>query len=151
MRSVRRSGLGPWPQRIRRLTSVSGEERRLLVEAAGMLLAARLALLVFPYRLFERILRSRWPQPGEADPETVRAVGATVARVARHVPWRAECLVQAAAGRWMLRRRAIGSRLFLGVQRGADGRLQAHAWLRCGDTIVTGSPGHERFRRLREL
>jgi hypothetical protein len=23
--------------------------------------------------------------------------------------------------------------------------MEAHAWLRCGDTYVTGAPGHERF------
>jgi hypothetical protein len=76
-------------------------------------------------------------------PDLVRMSWA-VAAVARHVPWRADCLIQAmAANRW-LRRYGIRPEFFVGVDREAGGTLLAHAWLMCGDRLLTG-PGYERF------
>jgi hypothetical protein len=67
-----------------------------------------------------------------------------VAVVARHVPWRADCLIQAmAANRW-LRRYGISPEFFVGVDKEAGGALLAHAWLTCGDNLLTGR-GYERF------
>ena len=45
----------------------------------------------------------------------------------------------------MLRRRQIQSTLYLGLAKDASQSLQAHAWLRCGEDIITGKAGHERF------
>jgi hypothetical protein len=46
----------------------------------------------------------------------------------------------------MLQRRGITSTLYLGVDHGEEKWLDAHAWLRCGEVIVTGGAGAERFR-----
>ena len=63
------------------------------------------------------------------------AIGAAAARV----PWRSDCLLQAmAADRW-LRRCGMQPEFFLGVAKDAGGQLEAHAWLRCGDAMVTGA------------
>ena len=63
------------------------------------------------------------------------AIGAAAARV----PWRSDCLLQAmAADRW-LRRCGMQPEFFLGVTKDAGGQLEAHAWLRCGDAMVTGA------------
>lgn len=53
------------------------------------------------------------------------------------VPWRSDCLVQAMAGRRWLARAAIASDVCIGVRKD-DGGLQAHAWLKVGERIVTG-------------
>ena len=65
--------------------------------------------------------------------------------LARNLPWECQCLVQAVAGKAMLRRRSMPTTLYLGVAKDENARLCAHAWLRCGDVIVTGREGADRF------
>jgi hypothetical protein len=47
----------------------------------------------------------------------------------------------------MLKRRRIAATLYLGVaKKESDPEgLAAHAWLRCGDVILTGAAGHLHF------
>ena len=68
------------------------------------------------------------------------AVGTVVDRVCRHMPWESECLVRALVARRMLLKRSFASTLYMGV-RMENGKLKAHAWLRCGDLYVTGGTG----------
>ena len=49
------------------------------------------------------------------------------------------------AAQRMLRRRRLTSTLYLGVAKGEETALDAHAWLRCGRTIVIGGPGHQHY------
>jgi hypothetical protein len=78
----------------------------------------------------------------------VARVAWAVPAAASVVPWRSDCLVQALAARRWLAAEGIATALHLGARR-ADGRdtrrdrearssLEAHAWLTCGDRIVTG-------------
>ena len=79
--------------------------------------------------------------------EEAARVGRAVVSAAAHTPWRSACLEQALAAAGLLRRGAIPGSLYLGVVRDPtqpDG-MAAHAWLRCGDVVVTGAGGHERF------
>lgn len=74
------------------------------------------------------------------------ALGAAGAQV----PWRADCLVQAIAGhRWLLRH-GIKAEFVIGVDKSSSGKLEAHAWLRRGDVIITGG-AVDRFAPLIEL
>jgi hypothetical protein len=47
----------------------------------------------------------------------------------------------------MLKRRRIAATLYLGVAKDENKaeKLAAHAWLRCGDVILTGAHGHRQF------
>ncbi|WP_338467591.1 lasso peptide biosynthesis B2 protein [Novosphingobium sp. ZN18A2] len=77
-------------------------------------------------------------QGGRADAQVANLVGFVVPRIARRVPWRSDCLVQAmAARRWMLSR-GIATRIAIGVDKPAPGDFESHAWLLHGDAIVTG-------------
>ena len=67
-----------------------------------------------------------------------------IAVAARHVPWRADCLIQAMAANRCLSRHGIRPEFFVGVDKEAGGALFSHAWLTCGDQLLTG-PGFERF------
>lgn len=64
-------------------------------------------------------------------------VAFAVPRAAAHVPWRADCWVQAMAAQAWLARAGVASDVFIGVRQDR-GRFEAHAWLRRGDRIVTG-------------
>ncbi len=58
--------------------------------------------------------------------------------MAPRVPWRSDCLIQCIAARRWLSRQAIASRIAIGVKRGDNGVMLAHAWLCAGEIVVTG-------------
>jgi hypothetical protein len=59
------------------------------------------------------------------------------------------CLPQALAAKWCLRRRGVPTTLHIGVlRRQDDGGIGAHAWLMCGDVVVTGSGARPRSTSL---
>ena len=126
-------------------------ERRLLLEAFVLLGVARLLVLSVPFRwlaasLGER-MRESAPEAASADLQLARLIGQAVRSAANNTPWESVCLPQAVAGHWMLRRRSIAATLYLGVTKETDKpeQLAAHAWLRCGDIILTGAAGHRQF------
>lgn len=67
-----------------------------------------------------------------------RMVMHTIARVNRNLPVNFVCLPQALAARWMLSRRDVPTELFLGTPIAAGEDREFHAWLKAGDTIITG-------------
>lgn len=122
-----------------RFLSTNGADRRLLVEAALFLAAARLALLIVPFRRIVPWLE-RAPASRSCDGATIAAVGRAITIAARNVPWNAVCLPQAMAAKAMLARRGQGSALHLGAGM-VEGGLNAHAWLVAGGEIVVGEAG----------
>lgn len=137
------------PERPRVGRSRSFADYGLLAEAAGWLVAARLAVLVVPFRILSPRLGTHMAEsPAEDDDrrgETLRRVGWALRAISRHVPWRSACLEQGLAGKMMLRRRGVPNTLYLGVARDPSARVQAHAWLRSGGLVVSGADGRERF------
>ena len=75
-------------------------------------------------------------------------IGWAVDVLARRVPWDGRCLAQALAATAMLRRRGLEGTVSFGVCQGETEAFNAHAWLRLGSCIVTGGPGHQRFKNL---
>jgi hypothetical protein len=134
----------------RRFTRLSRTERRLFLEAVLWLGIFRAALLAVPFRRLAPHLgvhMTETPSGAESSDRLMmaREVAGAVNRASRQVPWAAKCLVQALAGKKMLQRRGVASTLYLGLAKGADQDLQAHAWLRCGDQIILGGGGLQRF------
>jgi hypothetical protein len=126
-------------------------ERLLLLEAFALLGIARLMILAIPFRCLAVSLGRHMNESGEqVDPSALwyaRMIGEAVRSAANNTPWKSVCLPQAVAAQWMLKRRRIAATLYLGVAKDEKRpeRLAAHAWLRCGDIILTGSAGHCRF------
>lgn len=134
----------------RRFAGLSRAERRLFLEAVMWLGIFRAALLAVPFRLLAPSLGAHMVETPSREEGGERrklagAVAQAVHRASRHVPWAAKCLVQAMAGKKMLRRRGVESTLYLGLAKRADQGLQAHAWLRCGGQIILGGGGLQRF------
>lgn len=126
-------------------------ERLLLLEAAVLLGIARLLVLTIPFRWLAGSLGKRMNESGtliaEADLQLARLIGQAIRSAANNTPWKSVCLPQAVAGQWMLKRRRIAATLYLGVAKNENKteKLAAHAWLRCGDAILTGAKGHRQF------
>ncbi len=118
-----------------------------MLRAALLVLLARGALRVVPFRVIVRSLRG--------GTETATLTDANAARVAksneairrkiwaidaagRHLLPRKPCLTQALIVHRLLRRHGRPSELRLGARRAADGKLEAHAWIESGGEIVIG-------------
>ena len=72
-------------------------------------------------------------------------IGRIIRRIAGKQKFEAVCLPQAMTGRWVLARRGTPSEIVLGSRRNADG-LALHAWLKVGETVVTGAEEYETYR-----
>ncbi len=68
----------------------------------------------------------------------VERVAFIIPALARRLPWRADCMVQAMAAQRWLRRAGIASTMTIGVRKDVRDGFGAHAWLMVGDVIVTG-------------
>jgi hypothetical protein len=136
--------------RLRRLLRLPPAERRLLVRAAVLLAAVRIALVVLGWPVVRRL--AAWaarPVPGAAAVDPALLTQA-VERAGRHVPG-AACLVQAIALQVLLGRRGRATELRLGVAHGEGRRLEAHAWLEADGRVLVGAAGRERYTALPSL
>ncbi len=145
-------------RRVRRFLALSLSDKRLFCRAWLMLAGYRLAISYLPFR---RLARGLTHSPGQRDTESVaeeqvaraRDIGRMVAAAGRATPWNSTCLTQVLVIQRLLAARGIPGQFYLGARlRDAsvemeDG-LAAHAWLQCGDCIVNGAAGHERFAVL---
>lgn len=61
-----------------------------------------------------------------------------ISAVARRLPWRSDCLVQAMAAQNWLRRCGLQANFEIGAARDTGGQLAAHAWVSVGNTVVAG-------------
>ena len=74
-----------------------------------------------------------------------KQIGWAVVTMSYRTFWQSTCLVQAIAVQLMLNRRGIPGTLYLGAVKDKENKLHAHAWVRCGKSILTGAEGHQRF------
>lgn len=121
----------------------------MFLEAFCLTGVVRLTVLLLPFRWLAPVLgkhmRESSMQEDMVKLEAARRVGRVVETVGRYTPWESKCLVQAIVGKIMLRQRGIANTLYLGVGRDAEKGFVAHAWLRCGETIITGGQSRDRF------
>lgn len=69
-----------------------------------------------------------------------KLVGFHVNRVTEHLLSERRCFTRALTARKILMKKGINSTLYMGVGL-EDGKMIAHAWLRCGQLYVTGGNG----------
>lgn len=139
-----------WQKLAAKWHELDWARRLILLEAAWTLLAAQAAVHLLPFHWltpgFGRLGESERVIPlTPAQVWQAQQIGWAVRALARHFPWDSKCLAQAITGKWMLQRRGLTSTLYLGVDHGKKNWLEAHAWLVCGNEILTGERQHERF------
>jgi hypothetical protein len=135
---------------LKRYMRTPWARNRLLWEALAALAIARIAMACLPFRRIAAWLGT----PGSETPATAMAeeiriakeIGWAVSIMGQRVPWDGRCLAQALAATRMLRCRGLEGTVSIGVCEGESTSFDAHAWLRFGPCLVTGGPGHERFK-----
>ncbi len=128
---------------IRRLSNLPGA-LALFIEAWVRLGLARFAIKRGTFRnlhtpwgvpMYETF---RAPHPDRA---TAIRISRAIERASRVTPWVSNCLPQAMTAKQMLQKRGLRSTLYLGLATDKNGKILAHAWLRCGAFYVTGGRG----------
>lgn len=66
--------------------------------------------------------------------------------ISNHTRWDKKCLARAITGQIILRILHIPSTLYLGVAKDESNNMIAHAWLRSGEHIITGSFEGDQFK-----
>ena len=124
----------------------------MLLHAMLWLAMARITLLVMPFRKLAAVLsRGQYAAASAPDPELLERIGYAVGAAAGNVPWRSDCFPQSIAGWMLLKHHGHSSTIHLGVKRVGDDGLEGHAWLTCGDVVVTGGEGLDRFVETHRL
>ena len=139
-------------EKLLRFGELSLADKWLFGRAVVELAFARVQLATTP---FERLARRLSDETGsvntQADPELLQRVGFAVAAAANNVPWRSDCFPQTLAAHFLLKRFGYESTIHFGVDRTGGAELDAHAWLSCGDTIVTGGGELQRYTELHRI
>lgn len=133
---------------MRHFLALHPQTRLLLIEAFVWLGCARFVVFMLPTRWYTAYLGS----PNQATSDSVdhetqqmaRRVTWVINGIAPRTPWLSNCLARAIAAKIMLQRRGYASTLYLGINQ-VDPQMEAHAWLRCGEQIVTGDDERPRF------
>lgn len=77
------------------------------------------------------------------DTTSLLKVRRAVIAVCNRTPWESKCMIQALAAKRILNSMGFPCTLYMGVKNSPEtGEMLAHAWLRCGDKIVTGENGY---------
>ncbi len=125
------------PPQLRIFLGFPAQSRRLLIEAAVVLVLVKFLL---QGRTFGRVAswtkRLRCPHRGPS--ATASQLAEAVVRVSRHLPGMENCLVQALAVQALLGRYRHPGRLCLGAHRDPDGAFVAHAWVEHQGRVLVG-------------
>lgn len=106
---------------------------------------------VFRLQIFwikPKYLQRHWGTEGEESAEEeapwkykyAMHVSYVVNRICSKTAWESKCLVRALTAQKLLKKKKICSTLYLGCGM-EDGKMVAHAWLRCGRLYVCGGDG----------
>lgn len=132
---------------LRRFLELEGADQQMLVMATCWLAVARMWLLVLPFRTLAARLGTGTGLT-EADPELLRRVGRAVGAVAAQVPWRSDCFPQSIAANRLLKGLGYASTIHLGISRAGGDGLEGHAWVTCGEVVVTGGGDLARYAEI---
>nr|WP_281288266.1 lasso peptide biosynthesis B2 protein [Paenibacillus methanolicus] len=129
---------------------------RLLVAIAFTLMGVfRFAILFIPFRHLARTMgRRNGNTPVSVERHTLMKaakIGWAIERTSRFTPWESKCLVKALAGQTLLRVLRVPTTLYLGVSKDESNKMIAHAWLRCGELILTGANEASMFRPVAQF
>jgi hypothetical protein len=127
--------------RLRKFIELPATDRWLLASAIFSVLKARFVVTFVPVRKILQPVMLRT----DATPPDSEKISWAVETAGRIVPTGQNCLVRAIAGREMLACRGVSSQIRLGIAKNSPDILKGHAWLECGDKIITGEGEHRNY------
>ncbi len=141
-----------WTNKWRRFLQLDGANKWLLLRATAWLAIARIMLVVMPFRhLSARLSAASNSTQIEPDQDLLQRIAYAVSAAANNVPWRSDCFPQTIAAHMLLKRYGHASTIHFGVERVGEDALSGHAWLTCGETVVTGAAELDRYTKVHSL
>lgn len=126
-------------KRLRRVFSLSQDNRQLLLATLGLLTAVRLGLWLLPFRRVLQLLAYiSQPTPGQQASTAVSRIVWAVEVVSRCMPGEVKCLARALVTQVLMNRCGYLAHLRIGVAKDAQGTLQAHAWIEHQGKVAIG-------------
>jgi len=124
-----------------KLLQLKSSDRHLLFTTFALLGAIRLGLWLLPFATWHhflaRVMQAKANlQP--AEPTSISKVVWAVSVASRYMPGRVKCLARALATQVLLNRQGHAAELYLGVAKGQEGQLEAHAWVESQGQVVIG-------------
>lgn len=127
----------------------------LLVFIFFLLGIVRLLILILPFRYLTKIMGKEIIESAEdVSPKLIvkaEKIGWAVNRMSGFTPWKSQCFAQALTAMIILKILMIPCTLYFGVAKDQSNKLIAHAWLRCGNRIVTGRMEKDRFKTISQF
>ncbi len=133
------------PGKIKRADKV------LLAETLLWLFTSRLMIWFLPFKAIKPFLGVHMKNSALTDRKTLSQLRKTrnyVLKIGKVVPWKCTCYVDAISAKQLLKRRKIVTTLYFGVGKDDKKKLIAHAWLQCGDIIVTGGDCRHNYKEV---
>ena len=136
---------------LRGLYGVTPRRRRLLIEAAISLLAARSALRHVPFQSLASWFTRSVTAPEVTDPARAllcEDVRWAITQAARCLPGKTVCFPRALVAQSLLRRRGVDTDLYYGASFLPGEGLKTHVWLQNGDRGIVGHQEADDFHVL---
>lgn len=127
-------------KRLVKFLQLTWSDRLLLVTTALLLGVIRLALWLLPFHAVRRLLAIiplTTTELQEVDQAYIEKVVWAVVIASPYIPG-VQCLAQALATQVLLRWRGYPTQLRIGIARGKEGELSAHAWVESQGKVVIG-------------
>lgn len=119
--------------------------------ASVFLYFSQLLILFVPFRWYIPLYADKKDRNyNKLTEEKLLLVRIALLRGLKFLPWKGKCLVQALAGKLLLRIFNLRGTIFLGVMK-KDGNMKAHAWLISGDTFISGKDVHKKYTVVKEV
>ena len=135
---------------LRRFIALPPAERQLVLTAAVLVPALRLALLALPFAVVARAAARR-ARSGAAPAHTPERIAWAVRAAGRRVPLGGNCLAQALAVQTLLASDGHVARLRIGVARTSAQQFRAHAWVETADGATLDASSVAPFTALPAL
>lgn len=132
-------------KRLRKFLHLSPGERQLLLGTFVWLGLVRLGLWLLSFPTLRQLLASISRANSVGEPKfCVPTTGKIVWAVnvsSRYMPGGAKCLARALTAQVLMSRRGYSPQLRIGVAKGEEGQLEAHAWVESQGQVVIGYLG----------
>jgi hypothetical protein len=119
----------------------------LFLEAWCLLHLAKLVILFMPFKRIASWM-GRLQIESTHDLRYTRMaarIELAIRRASRYTLHRSKCYDQALTAKALLGQGRLPATIYFGLAKDSDNQLIAHAWVRCGNKIISGKAGFERF------
>ena len=142
-------------RRLRNFIKLTWRIKLLLLGSLWLMGIVRLAILILPFRYLTKFMGKKMAEsPSQINPKLLSravTVGWCVNILSNFTPWESKCLVRAFTAHIILQMLKIPSTLYFGMAKTDSNKLLAHAWLRCGDFMITGDREREGFKSVAQF